>query len=282
MLGVVGFAAAIPAFLISPWAGVVVDRVPKRSLLIVTQTISMLLAFVMSALAFTGVVQVWQVVLLAAIMGAVNAFDGPGRQAFVVEMVGHDDLPNAIALNSMTFNAARVIGPAFGGVLLATVGAAWCFFLNGFSFMAVIVSLFMMRIVHQHVLHENTIAMGADEEWLRLHRAPTRPARVDLAGALLQFLWHLLYDSDAGLCRSQFARRRSRLWHVDRSLGRRRGDGRLCGGQVWRPRPAWTLAVCVCDDLPVRVDGLCLHAELADRPGAGATSWASALCSSSR
>lgn len=155
MLGVVGFAAAIPAFLISPWAGVVVDRVPKRTLLIVTQTISMILAFVLSALVFTGMVQVWQVVLLAAVSGAVNAFDGPGRQAFVVEMVGREDLPNAIALNSMTFNAARVIGPAFGGLLLATVGAAWCFFFNGLSFLAVIFSLFMMRIVHQHVLREN-------------------------------------------------------------------------------------------------------------------------------
>ena len=147
-LGIVGFAAAIPVLLISPWAGVVVDRVPKRKLLIVTQTCSMLLAFMLAALTFTGVVQVWQVVLIAMALGTVNAFDGPTRQSFVVEMVGREDLPNAIALNSMTFNAARVIGPAFGGLLLATMGSAWCFAVNGFSFLAVIFSLSAMQIMY--------------------------------------------------------------------------------------------------------------------------------------
>jgi MFS family permease len=146
MLGVVGFAAAIPAFLIAPWAGVVVDRVNKRNLLVATQAASMLLAFVLAVLTFTGIVQVWHVVLLAVLLGAVNSFDGPARQAFVVDMVGRDDLPNAIALNSMTFNAARVLGPAFGGILLATVGSAWCFAINGLSFLAVIFSLLAMQI----------------------------------------------------------------------------------------------------------------------------------------
>ncbi|MBK8051500.1 MAG: MFS transporter [Anaerolineales bacterium] len=148
-LGIVGFAAAIPALVVTPWAGVVVDRVHKRKLLVVTQTVSMLLAFILSALTFLNVVEVWQVVLLAIGLGIVNAFDGPARQAFVVEMVGREDLPNAIALNSMTFNAARVVGPAIGGVLLATVGAGWCFFINGLSFLAVIVSLLLMQISHE-------------------------------------------------------------------------------------------------------------------------------------
>lgn len=146
MLGVVGFASAIPAFLVAPWAGVVIDRVDKRNLLVGTQLIQMLLAFVLAFLSFTGLVQVWHVIVLAILLGAVNSFDGPARQAFVVDMVGRDDLPNAIAINSMTFNAARVIGPAFGGVLLATVGSAWCFAINGLSFMAVILSLLAMRI----------------------------------------------------------------------------------------------------------------------------------------
>ncbi len=146
MLGVVGFAAAIPAFLIAPWAGVVVDRVNKRNLLVATQAVQMLLAFVLAFLTFSGLVQVWHVVVLAVLLGGVNSFDGPARQAFVVDMVGRDDLPNAIALNSMTFNAARVIGPAFGGLLLATVGSAWCFAINGLSFMAVIISLLVMQI----------------------------------------------------------------------------------------------------------------------------------------
>jgi MFS family permease len=146
MLGVVGFAAAIPALLVSPWAGVVVDRVNKRNLIVVTQVVAMVLAFVLAALTFAGIVQVWHIVVLAVLLGLVNAFDGPARQSFVVEMVGRADLPNAIALNSMIFNGARVIGPALGGILLATVGTAWCFFINGVSFLAVIVCLLLMRL----------------------------------------------------------------------------------------------------------------------------------------
>lgn len=144
MLGVVGFAAAIPALLVSPWGGVIVDRVPKRTLLVATQAAAMLLAFILAALAFTNTVQVWHIVVLAAGLGLVNAFDGPARQAFVVEMVGREDMVNAIALNSMMFNSARVIGPWLGGVTYAAFGAAWCFLLNGLSFLAVIGGLLMM------------------------------------------------------------------------------------------------------------------------------------------
>ena len=122
------------------------DRVPKRTLLIITQTSAMLLAFILAVLAFTGTVQEWHIVLLAGGLGLVNAFDGPGRQAFVVEMVGRDDLPNAIALNSLMFNSARVIGPALGGILLAVVGTAWCFTINGISFLAVIIGLCAMQV----------------------------------------------------------------------------------------------------------------------------------------
>jgi len=146
MLGVVGFAAAIPSLLISPWGGVIVDRVSKRKLLVITQSAAMVLAFILAVLAFTGTVQVWHIVALAALLGVVNSFDGPGRQAFVVEMVGREDLPNAIAVNSMMFNGARVIGPALGGVLYVAFGAAGCFFLNGLSFLAVIACLLLMRL----------------------------------------------------------------------------------------------------------------------------------------
>lgn len=145
-LGIVGFASAIPALLISPWAGVIVDRVSKRNLIIATQTGAMILAFVLAALDFAHIVQVWHVVVLAVGLGFVNAFDGPARQAFVVEMVGREDLPNAIAMNSMTFNSARILGPGLGGLLLAAVGSSWCFLLNGVSFLAVIVSLFAMKL----------------------------------------------------------------------------------------------------------------------------------------
>ena len=148
-LGFVGFAAAIPALIVSPWGGVIVDRVPKRKLLIITQASAMMLAFILAVLAFTGIVREWHIILLAAGLGLVNAFDGPGRQAFVVEMVGREDLPNAIAVNSMMFNSARVIGPALGGILLAIVGPAWCFTINGISYLAVIAGLWAMQIKPQ-------------------------------------------------------------------------------------------------------------------------------------
>jgi MFS family permease len=145
-LGFVGFASAIPSLLATPWGGVVVDRVPKRTLLILTQTGAMLLAFILAALVFTGLVQQWHIIALAAGLGLVNSFDSPGRQAFVVEMVGREDLPNAIALNSLMFNSARVVGPALGGLLLAVVGAGWCFTINGISYLAVIWSLWAMEL----------------------------------------------------------------------------------------------------------------------------------------
>ncbi len=145
-LGIVAFASALPTLLVSPWGGVIVDRVPKRELLIITQSSAMILAFILGALTFLNVVQEWHVFILAAALGLVNAFDAPARQAFVVEMVGRDDLPNAIALNSLMFNSARVIGPALGGLLLAAVGTAWCFMINGLSFLAVILGLWLMKL----------------------------------------------------------------------------------------------------------------------------------------
>jgi len=123
-----------------------VDRVPKRTLLIITQASAMLRAFILAVLVFTGVVQEWHIILLAGGIGLVNAFDGPGRQSFIAEMVGREDLPNAIALNSLMGNGARVIGPALGGILLAVVGAAWCFTINGISFLAVIIGLWAMQV----------------------------------------------------------------------------------------------------------------------------------------
>jgi MFS family permease len=145
-LGLVAFASAIPVLVISPWGGVVVDRVSRRSLLMLTQAGAMLLAFALAALSFTGIVKEWHVIVLAALLGVVNAFDAPARQAFVPEMVGREDLPNAIALNSMMFNSARVIGPALAGLLLAIIGAAWCFTLNGISFFAVLIGLWLMKL----------------------------------------------------------------------------------------------------------------------------------------
>ena len=118
-LGIVGFASAIPTLLISPWGGVVVDRVPKRTLLILTQFGAMLLAFILAALVFTNTVQEWHIIVLAAGLGVVNSFDAPGRQAFVVDMVGREDLPNAIALSSRlpTMVTATGINPMISVVI---------------------------------------------------------------------------------------------------------------------------------------------------------------------
>lgn len=152
ILGLVAFASAIPVLIVSPWAGVVVDRVSRRNLLILTQSGAMILAFILAGLTFYDVVKEWHVIVLAALLGVVSAFDAPARQAFVPEMVGKQDMPNAIALNSMMFNSARVIGPAVAGLVLAAVGAAWCFTINGISFLAVLVGLWLMRMpAHQKI-----------------------------------------------------------------------------------------------------------------------------------
>jgi MFS family permease len=145
-LGLVAFASAVPNLIVSPWAGVIVDRMSRRTLLILTQAGAMILAFALGALSFSGVVKEWHVIVLAALLGVVNAFDAPARQAIVPELVGKRDLANAIALNSMMFNSARVIGPAVAGLMLAAVGAAWCFTINGISFLAVILGLWLMKL----------------------------------------------------------------------------------------------------------------------------------------
>ena len=145
-LGIVSVSAAVPVLVLSLWAGVVVDRVPKRKLLLVTQTCAMTLAFLLSADVFLGWVQPWHVIIFAFLLGTVNTFDAPTRQSFVVEMVeGREDLQNAIGLNAAIFQMARIIGPTIAGITLAAVGSAWCFFINGISFVAVISSLLMMN-----------------------------------------------------------------------------------------------------------------------------------------
>jgi MFS family permease len=145
-LGIVAAAASLPVLVLSLWAGVLIDRLPKRTVLVATQTTAMLLALILAALVFSGVVQFWHVVVLATLLGCVNAIDLPARQAFTPEMVGKEDLPNAIALNSSVFNAARVLGPSLAGLLVAAVGEAAAFMLNGASYMAVIAGLLLMRL----------------------------------------------------------------------------------------------------------------------------------------
>jgi MFS family permease len=146
LLGVFGFASQVPMLFLSSIGGYVGDRYDRQRSVIATQTCSMILAFVLAALTLTHLIREWELIVIAFLVGIVNAFDVPIRQAFFVQMVGKEDLPNAIALNSSIFNGARVVGPAIAGFAIALVGEGWCFFLNGLSFVAVIVALLMMRI----------------------------------------------------------------------------------------------------------------------------------------
>ena len=146
LLGSVSFAGQIPVFLMSPLGGIVADRFRRHRVVIATQAASMLLALALAALTLTGLVRIWHIFVLSALLGVVNSFDIPARQAFIVDMVGREDLINAIALNSSMFNASRVVGPAVAGILVASVGEGWCFFANGASYLAVIAGLLFMKV----------------------------------------------------------------------------------------------------------------------------------------
>ncbi|MCE9546038.1 MAG: MFS transporter [Planctomycetia bacterium] len=161
MLGLVGFCSQIPTFFVAPWAGVMADRWNRHRALLITQTLAMTQAVVLAALTFNGSITVWQILALAACLGIINGFDMPLRQSFVVEMVpDRQDLPNAIAVNSSIVNAARLIGPALAGLLIALGGEKTCFLLNALSYGPVLMSLLLMRDLpkwqrrtHPAVLH---------------------------------------------------------------------------------------------------------------------------------
>ncbi len=161
LLGLVSFAGQIPILFLGPFAGVWVDRLNRRSVLIFTQILSMMQSFALATLALLGIITVTEVILLNLFQGAVNAFDMPARQAFLVEMVeDKQDLGNAIALNSSLVNAARLIGPSIAGILIAVVGEGYCFLIDGISYLAVIASLFAMIVAVQASTraHESVLA----------------------------------------------------------------------------------------------------------------------------
>ena len=147
LLGVVGFAGQLPTFLVTPLAGVLVDRWNRHRVLVVTQALALVQSALLAAFTLSGKITVWHVVLLAAFQALINAFDTPARQAFVVEMIdAREDLANAISLNSSMVNGARLIGPSIAGVLIAAVGEGWCFAVDAVSYLAVIASLLAMRV----------------------------------------------------------------------------------------------------------------------------------------
>ena len=162
LLGLVGFTSQLPASFLAPLAGVLVDRWDRRRLLIITQILSMVQALLLAVLSYMGVIAVWHIIVLSVLLGLVNAFDIPGRQSFLVEMLDNkEDLGNAIALQSSLFNGARLIGPSIAGLIIASYGEAACFFLNGISYAAIIYGFAVMRVaphikgvLHAHLLHE--------------------------------------------------------------------------------------------------------------------------------
>lgn len=145
LLSVVSALQFLPALLFSLFAGVLIDRLPKKRMLIITQSLSLVITFVLWLLARSGGIQYWHLLVTASLLGLVNTLDMPLRQSFVVEMVGHEDLMNAIALNSLTFNVARMIGPSIAGILMGAFGVASCFLINSLSFLAVLISLFFIH-----------------------------------------------------------------------------------------------------------------------------------------
>lgn len=146
LLGVVSFAGQIPTFILAPVAGVLTDQFSRYRVLLITQVFSLLQAMILAVLALTGIIQIWHLVVLSIVLGCINAFDVPSRHSFVVEMVEKkEDLGNAIALNSMMFNGARLIGPTVAGIMLATTGEGICFLINAVSYVFVIISLLMMK-----------------------------------------------------------------------------------------------------------------------------------------
>lgn len=152
LLGVVGFAGQIPTFLLTPLAGVLVDRWNRHRILVVTQVLSMAQSLALAILTISGIITVWHIITLSILQGLVNAFDMPARQSFVVEMVeDKEDLGNAIALNSSMVNGARLLGPSIAGILIAIAGEGICFLIDGISYLAVIASLLAMRIVPKKV-----------------------------------------------------------------------------------------------------------------------------------
>jgi MFS family permease len=160
LLGLTSFCAQVTVFFIAPFGGVIADRVDRRRMLMWTQSLSMAQAILLAVLTLAHVVQVWEIIVLAFGLGFINAFDIPSRQAMTLDMVGREDLRHAIALNSMMFNLARVIGPSVAGALIAVVGEGICFALNALSFGAVLTSLILMRIpqrplrANEHALRE--------------------------------------------------------------------------------------------------------------------------------
>lgn len=164
-LGIVNAMQFTPILLFSLFAGVFIDRFSKKKIILWTQSISAVLALVLGVLVLTNRIQYWHLLILAGLLGTTNAIDNPARQAFMTELVGREDLMNAVALNSSIFNLARIVGPAIAGIMMDLLGAGWCFVLNAISFVPVIVGIFMIRPIAVNsgaIIHKGTLAEIGD------------------------------------------------------------------------------------------------------------------------
>jgi len=164
LLGVVGFTGQIPIFLLTPFAGVLADRMNRRRVLVVTQSLAMIQAFILALLVLAGAIAVWHIIFLSILLGVIDAFDMPVRQSFMVEIVQTRDLGNAIALNSSIVNSAQLLGPSIAGILIASMGEGMCFLLNGISYFFVIASLLAMKITSRKMEIQNTDVLQGIKE----------------------------------------------------------------------------------------------------------------------
>lgn len=188
-VGLVTASSTVPSLIFSLLGGVIVDRFPKRKIMILTQTASMILSFILGGLAVSGMINIWQILVIAFLLGCVNAVDAPARQSFPVDLVGKENLPSAIALNSAMFNGARVIGPGIAGFLIATIGTGGAFIANGVSYIAVIIALLIIRTAppletdHPHPI--KAIQEGLSYSW----RHPLIRSMIIFSGVIAVFGW---------------------------------------------------------------------------------------------
>ncbi len=215
LLGAIGFASQIPIFLLAFVGGTIADRYNRHRVVIATQVASMILALTLSVLTLTGTVRIWHIFVLSALLGVVNAFDMPTRQAFIVELVEREDLMNAIALNSSIFNGARVMGPAVAGIVIAGIGEGWCFFANGISYVAVIAGLLLMKLKAQEGTNRKESAISNVLEGFHFVRR-TRPITCAVAVAwVAQHRRDAVLGAHADFRRQDTSRRAARSRHPD-------------------------------------------------------------------
>jgi MFS family permease len=185
-------AGMLPTFVLGAWGGVLVDRVPKRSLILATQTALLVLALLLAGLVMAGGVTAWQLLAVALAGGVVNALDLPARLAFVMDMVGREDVVNAVALNSLLFNAARAVGPWLGGLLLVGLGPGPCFLINGFSYLAVLAALVRMDVHGRSARPAQAGLSSLRGAWDHVRRRPALGLLIAMTGCISLFGWPYL------------------------------------------------------------------------------------------